>query len=77
MVVNFNAEGRVVGIEFEDASALAISEVEINGLPTLKVVAARQLPSTIEPGVTYRAAVRGLFREEQSLNRVKPNGTVV
>ena len=39
-MVDFDAEGRVVGIEFEDASALDISKVEINGLPGLKVVAA-------------------------------------
>ena len=37
MVVDFDAEGRVVGIEFEDASALDISEVEIKGLPAPKL----------------------------------------
>jgi len=40
MVVDFDAEGRVVGIEFADASALDTAEVEINGLQALKVVAA-------------------------------------
>lgn len=40
MVVDFDAERRVVGIEFADDSARDTAEVEINGLPVLKAVAA-------------------------------------
>lgn len=39
-VVDFDAEGRVIAIEFEDASKLDVSEVETVGVPVAKVVAA-------------------------------------
>lgn len=46
MVIDFDAEGRVVGIEFEAPSAPHSVEVQINGLPALKVVAASATSKT-------------------------------
>lgn len=47
LVVDFDAEGRPVSIEFEDASGLDVSEIEISGVPLTKVLSGLEVVASV------------------------------